>query len=77
MVDYLSIRLEYEKSIGHLPRICFYDRVKIINHGQFVDDTILGGGASMAIAKMYKRVLDEFLAASRGSVKQTISYIYS
>jgi hypothetical protein len=38
-------------------------RVKYINHAQFVDDTLLLGGASTIIARKFKQQLDLYKEA--------------
>jgi hypothetical protein len=65
--EYLSENLEQERELGILSGMQII-RVKNMNHSQFVDDTIMLGGASIIIASRFKITLDSFLDASRGAV---------
>jgi hypothetical protein len=58
MVETLNRRLEWEKSSGKIPRLWITRGVKRINHSQFVDDTLLLGGASKVTAFSFKNILD-------------------
>ena len=51
--------------------------VRDANHAQFVDDTILLGGASTIIAERFRRVLSTFLKASDDKINATKSKAYS
>jgi hypothetical protein len=50
MADSLSRQLEYERENGNLPGLQMARGVKNLNQYQFVDDTLLLGGASQIIA---------------------------
>ena len=50
--------------------------VKNANHAQFIDDTILLGGASVIIAKRFREVISTFLKASDGKVNVVKTKIY-
>ena len=50
--------------------------VKATNHAQFVDDTIMLGGASTTIANKFKCALSTFLKATDGKVNSTKSKVY-
>ena len=50
--------------------------VKNANHSQFVDDTILLGGAFVIIAERFKKVISTFVKASDGKVSVVKSKIY-
>jgi len=39
-----------------------------MNHSQFVDDTLLLGGASVVIASIFKQMMESFLDASNGAI---------
>lgn len=59
----------YGKSISrrkmvYLPDLQIAPGVKAINQSQFVDDTLLLGVTSPIIARMFKRVFDNFLTTS-------------
>lgn len=60
-------KLENEMLVGNLPSLQIARGVRNLNHSQFVDDTLLLGGASMLIATKFKKKLelDSFLDASR------------
>jgi len=68
MVDSLSRQLEYERENGNLPGLQMARGVKNLNRYQFVDDTLLLGGASQIIAFRLKKVTNSFLDASGGAV---------
>jgi hypothetical protein len=76
MVEALSRKLEHERVIGNLSGINIVRGVKIINHSQFTDDTILIGGACIIIASRFKLVLDFFISASRGKVNKQKSQFF-
>ena len=50
--------------------------VKAINHSQFVNDTLLMGGASIVIALRLNTILAKYLRESRGQVKKGKHNIY-
>jgi len=50
MLEALNRRLEWERSSGSIPWLHIARGVKRINHYQFVDDTLLMGGASKIMA---------------------------
>jgi len=60
----LNRRLEWEHINGSIPGLRIARRVKRINHSQFVDDTLLLGGASKIMARRFKLVLDQFIQIS-------------
>jgi hypothetical protein len=51
-------------------------RVKSINHSQFMYDTLFLLISSSIVLKIFKVVLDSFLIASSGKVKNLKSQIY-
>jgi hypothetical protein len=57
MVESFNRKMEHECNIGNLPSIKVVRGVKRINHSQFVDDTILLGGASTIMENKFKNVL--------------------
>lgn len=61
----------------NLSGLRFTPEVKIANHAKFVDNTILMGGASVAIENRFKVVLDNFMEASGGLENSTKSQIYT
>ena len=50
---------------------------KDINHAQFVDDTIMLGGAGHHIARRFKNELDNYCQDSGSKLKLRKSLIYS
>lgn len=49
---------------------------KLINYSQFVDDTLLLGGASVMKAHTFKLALDTSIGGSDGQINKTQSHIY-
>jgi hypothetical protein len=68
--------LERERVLGNLHGISIVRGVKETNHSQFVDDTLLLGGASFIIVARFKIVLDQFLNAYGGKVNNEKIHIY-
>ena len=62
--------------MGELKGIKITRRVRAENNAQFVDDTILLGGASTIIAKRFKNVIFTFLNATDGKLNVNKSKIY-
>jgi len=77
MVDSLSRRLEWERERYNLPTIRFTPGINSINHGKFVDDTMLIGGASTLISMRFKPTLGKFLKASGGTTYDSKIYIFT
>jgi hypothetical protein len=50
--------------------------VRVINHSQFADDTLLLGGALLTIARRVKEVLETYSKESRGLTKKSKIHIY-
>jgi hypothetical protein len=57
--------------------LSWYMGEKRINHSQFVDDTLLIGGASIVIAKRLKNALDNFTHVSGALINSAKSNIYT
>jgi hypothetical protein len=76
MAEALSRKLESEKDVGSLLGIKLVKEVKSKNYSQFVDDTLLLGGASTIIAKRFKCVPEHFLNALGGKENNGKSQIY-
>jgi len=64
MVESFTKALDYNRRMGFITRIKFGNGAKNINHSQFIDDTLLIGGASTTIARMFKTLLDKFMGYS-------------
>eukprot|EP00253_Pinus_taeda_P003424 PITA_03424 len=76
MVASFSSALDHNRRVGLISGIKFGNRVKNINHSQFVDDTLLIGGASTTFARRFKTLLDQFMEYSGGEVNFHKSCIY-
>eukprot|EP00253_Pinus_taeda_P031705 PITA_31705 len=76
MVESLSKALDFNRRTGMITGIKIEQGTKNINHSQFADDTLLMGGASITIARRFKKILDQFMDYSGGKVNQVKSYIY-
>ena len=63
MDDSLSHRLDNVRKPCQLLGLQFTRRIKEIDHSQFIDDTLLLGGASVVIETMFTYVLDSYLNA--------------
>jgi len=76
MAESLSQTLDCNRRIGLITGIKIEQGTKNINHSQFADDTLLIGGASITIARRFKKILDQFMDYSGGKVNQIKSCIY-
>lgn len=76
MAESFSKALDFNHRVGLIIGIKFGNGVKNINHSQFVDDTLLIGGASITIAQCFKTLLDKYMRYSDGLVNQLKSCIY-
>jgi len=76
VVESLSRKLEHEREIGNLPGLQISRGVNNLNHSQFVDDTLLLGGASTIIASKFKYMLDSFLYAFGGVVNERKNQVF-
>jgi hypothetical protein len=76
MAEDLSRRLEQAKRTKSILGIKITQGARGVNHSPFVDDTLLLGGASTIIARIFKANLDEFMKASRAKINRHKSYIY-
>lgn len=76
MAESLSKALDFNRRTGLITGIKFEQGTKNINHSQFADDTLLMGGASITIARRFKKILDQFMEYSGGKINQVKSCIY-
>eukprot|EP00253_Pinus_taeda_P016388 PITA_16388 len=76
MAESLSKALDFNRRTGLITGIKFEQGTKNINHSQFADDTLLMGGASITIARHFKKILDQFMEYSGGKINQVKSCIY-
>ena len=72
----MSKNIQHLKESGDLKGLKIARGVKVVNHAQFADDTILLGGASSIIAKIFKCAFSTFLKASDDKVNSTKSKVY-
>jgi hypothetical protein len=70
-------QLELERLNGTITGLCTDRGVKRINHSQFLDDTLLLGGASRIIETWFKLVLDQFTHISGGIINENKIQIYA
>jgi len=76
MPESLSRKLLAEKEAGNIPGIKIAQGVQTINHALFVDDVICLGGASVRIAKKFKKILLAYCRASGGKININKSEIF-
>ena len=60
MVESLSRKLIAETEVGFLPGVKIARGVDPINHALFADDSLLLGGASILIARVFSVILQNF-----------------
>ena len=72
----MSRKLQNLQNAGELRGLKIANGVKVANHAQFVDDTILLGGATTIIAERFQGALSTFLKAYDGKVNSTKSKVY-
>eukprot|EP00253_Pinus_taeda_P010445 PITA_10445 len=76
MAESLSKALDFNRRTGLITGIKIEQGTKNINHSQFADDTLLMGGASITIARCFKKILNQFMEYSGGKINQVKSCIY-
>lgn len=77
MAEALNRKLDYEGRSGSIPGLKIARGVRRINHSQFVDNTLLIGGASKIMASRFKLVLDQYVEVSGGVINKNKSQIYA
>jgi hypothetical protein len=77
MVETLGRQLEKDRTSKAIPGIKITRGTKRINHSQFVDDTLLIGGASIIMAKRFKTALENFTQASGALINNAKSNVYA
>jgi hypothetical protein len=70
-------KLNQERQQKNILGIRIATGVRRINHSWFVDDTLLIGGASTIMARIFKKILDQFLEVSGGALNSAKCYIYA
>ena len=76
VAEAMSRKLQLLQVSGDLRGLKIARGVKAANHAQFVDDTILLGGASITIARRFNSVLSTFLKAIDGKINLAKSKVY-
>eukprot|EP00253_Pinus_taeda_P032328 PITA_32328 len=76
MADSLSRKLTAEKKARTAPGVKLTKGLKPLNHTLFADDTLLLGGASIRIAKVYTGILQKFCSISGALINKRKSAIY-
>jgi hypothetical protein len=77
MVESINIKLAYERRTNNFPGLKITRGARRINNSQFVDDTLLLGGASQTMATIFKMVLDQYREATGGTINKHKSQIYA
>jgi hypothetical protein len=77
MADTLSRKLSAERIVGSLPGLKSSPDVAPLNHALFADDSLLLGGASPRIAKVFDTVLKSYCRVSGALINERKSEIYS
>ena len=77
MADSLSRNLEHCRSNSTLIGLSISRGTKRINHSLFENDTLLLGGASCIVAKIFKAILDSFMEVSVGLINNGKSCLCS
>ena len=76
VVEAMSINLQHLEESGDLKGLKIARGVKVSNHAQFDDDTILLGSASIQIARSSIISLDLLLSALVGNTNFEKSFLY-
>jgi hypothetical protein len=77
MAETLNRKLEQERITKNIHGLKIARGVKRINNSQFVDNTLLLGGASHVMAQRFKIILDQYEQVSRGLINKHKSQIYA
>ena len=76
MVDSLSRKLTVEKHVGTVPGIRPIKGLDLINHALFTDDSLLLGGASIKIKKVFRQILQNFCNISGALVNKRKNVVF-
>jgi len=76
MVEALERKPKKEIISNSLRGIMISKRVKVVNHSQFVDDTLFLGGISLIVVERFKESLDKYTVTFMGLIKKTKSNNY-
>jgi len=76
MAESFIISLNHKRQFGLITDIKYENGVKNINHSQFVDETLLIGGASITISHRFRALLDKYMSYSGGMKNHLKCCIY-
>ena len=76
MVDSLSRKLTAGKNVGIILGISPSVGVESINHALFADDTLLLGGASLNMARVFSDIMNQFCIISGALINIRKSVVY-
>jgi hypothetical protein len=76
MVDSLSRKLTVEKKDGTIRGIRLMKGLDPINHALFADDSLMLGGASIKIAKIFNEILQSFYSISGALINKRKIAVY-
>lgn len=76
MDDNFSRRFEQEREMGRLVGLQITQNVHSQNHSQFIDNTLLQGGDSKIIARIFKGILDSYIVVPCAKVNTSKNQIY-
>ena len=76
MVDSLSRKLTTRKNDVIILGIILAIGVEAINHALFADDTLLLGGASLKMARVFSKIMNQFYIVSRALINNRKSAVF-
>jgi hypothetical protein len=72
----LSRKITAENKAGIVPCIRLMKGIDSINQSLFADDSLMPGGASINIAKIFNKILQSFYSISRALINKMKSAVY-
>ena len=76
MADSLSRKLTTGKNDGIIPGISSTVGFDAINHALFADDTLLLGGASLKMARVFSEIMNQLCIVSRALINNRKSAVF-
>ena len=76
LADTFSRKLTAERNVGAISGIRLTKEIEPINHPLFVDDSLLPGGASLRITRVFQKILQSFCTISGVLVNKIKSAMY-
>ena len=76
MVHSLSRKLSARKKLGIIPSIKSTSGFESINHALFADDTLILGGASLRLERIFKEIMQNFCTISGALINNLKSVVY-